>query len=112
MNNQSTETNISLTRFADSIGANRVVLALSVARLGDAVGNSILFILIPLYVADIPAPWFPLPKTILVGLLISLYGLVNAILQPVMGAWADRRTYPWLFTPERVQEAASNKVGS
>jgi hypothetical protein len=47
--------------FAENFGANRVVLALSFARLGDAVGNSILFIVIPLYVASLPAPWFPLP---------------------------------------------------
>ena len=79
-----------LTRISDSLGANRIVLALSVARLGDAVGNSILFIIIPLYVAKLPAPWFPLPETVLVGLLISLYGLVNSILQPLMGAITDR----------------------
>jgi len=58
-------------------GANRTVLALSIARLGDAVGNSILFIIIPLYVAKIPDPRFPIPETVLVGLLISLYGLVT-----------------------------------
>jgi MFS family permease len=75
---------------ADSIGANRTVLALSMARLGDAVGNSILFIVIPLYVAKLPAPWFPVPETVLVGLLISLYGLTNAFLQPFVGAWIDR----------------------
>ena len=33
--------------FAESIGANKVVLALSMARMGDAIGNSILFIIIP-----------------------------------------------------------------
>ena len=90
MDNTSTQTKIALARFASSIGANRVVVALSVARLGDAIGNSILFILIPLYVASLPAPWFHLPDTVLVGLLISLFGLANAILQPVMGALADR----------------------
>ena len=90
MDNINTQTKISLTRFASSIGANRVVVALSVARLGDAIGNSILFILIPLYVASLPAPWFHLPDTVLVGLLISLFGLANAVLQPVMGALADR----------------------
>jgi hypothetical protein len=57
-------------RLANNIGANRAVLALSMARLGDAVGNSILFIIIPLYVAELPAPWFPIPETVLVGLLI------------------------------------------
>jgi MFS family permease len=80
----------SISRLADSIGANRTVLALSAARLGDAVGNSILFIVIPLYVAQLPAPWLPIPETVLVGLLISLYGLTNAILQPAVGAWIDR----------------------
>lgn len=78
------------SRLADNIGANRTVLALSAARLGDAVGNSILFVVIPLYVAKLPAPWLPLPETVLVGLLIALYGLMNAILQPAVGAWIDR----------------------
>jgi MFS family permease len=76
-------------KFAEKIGLNRTVLALSVARLGDAIGNSILFIVIPLYVAKLPAPLFRLPETARVGILISLYGLVNALLQPVMGAFSD-----------------------
>ncbi len=75
---------------ARKLGVSRVVLALSVARLGDAVGNSILFIIIPLYVAKLPAPWFDLPESVRVGILISLYGLVNAVLQPFMGAFSDR----------------------
>ena len=79
-----------IDKVADNIGAKRTVLALSVARLGDAVGNSILFVVIPLYVAKLPAPWFPIPETVLVGILLSLYGLTNALLQPVVGAWIDR----------------------
>ncbi len=79
-----------LAQAADQLGANQVVLALSVARLADAVGNSILFIIIPLYVVKLPSPWFSLPEPVLVGLLISLYGLVNSVLQPFMGALADR----------------------
>ena len=79
-----------LSHIADRLGANQVVLALSVARLGDAIGNSILFIIIPLYVAKLPAPSFPLPETVLVGILISLYGLANSIFQPLTGAVADR----------------------
>jgi MFS family permease len=74
----------------ERIGASKVVLALSAARMGDAVGNSILFVIIPLYVAKLPAPWFPLPETVRAGLLISLYGLVNALLQPFAGAMVDR----------------------
>jgi MFS family permease len=79
-----------ITRIANGMGANRVVLALSIARLADALGNSILFIIIPLYVAQLPDPWFPFPEPVRVGVLISLYGIVNAILQPVMGAVSDR----------------------
>lgn len=74
---------------ADKFGANRTVLALSAARLGDAIGNSILFIVIPLYVAKLPAPWFHVPESVRVGILISLYGFVNSSLQPVMGALSD-----------------------
>ncbi len=77
-------------RIADRLGANRVVLALSAARMADAMGNSILFIVIPLYVARLPSPWFDLPEPILVGVLVSLYGLVNAFSQPVVGAFTDR----------------------
>lgn len=71
------------------LGANRVVLALSLARLGDGVGNSVLIVVLPLYVAHIPSRW-PLPTSVLVGLLIALFGLINSLVQPVAGAWIDR----------------------
>jgi len=76
--------------FAKNMGANRVVIALSFARMGDAVGNSILFIVLPLYVDQLAAPLFPFPDTVRVGLLIGAYGIVTAILQPVMGSIIDR----------------------
>jgi len=74
----------------ERIGGNRVVIALSAARLGDAIGNSILFIVLPIFVAKLPAPWLPFPETVRVGLLIALFGLVNSILQPFAGAFIDR----------------------
>lgn len=83
--------------FAEQIGANRAVLALSAARLGDAVGNSILFIILPLDVARLPAPWLPVPETVRVGILISLYGLVNSALQPIGGLLSDRLNRRKLF---------------
>jgi MFS family permease len=73
------------TRF----GVNRTVIALSIARLADAMGNSMIFIVIPLYVAQLPAPSFPLPESVLVGMLISLYGLIFSMAQPVMGVISD-----------------------
>jgi len=76
--------------FWESIGVNRGVLALSVARMADAIGNSILFILIPLYVAKIPSEIFHFPLPVLVGILISLYGIVNSSIQPFTGALSDK----------------------
>ncbi|MFP3852988.1 MAG: MFS transporter [Anaerolineales bacterium] len=73
------------------LGVNRIVLAISFARMADALGNSILFIVLPLYVAELPAPMFEkVPEPILIGSLISVYGLVFSVLLPVMGAWSDR----------------------
>lgn len=68
-------------------------MALSFARLGDAVGNSILIVVIPLYVAKLPSLWLPFPEPVRVGILISLYGLVAALFQPVFGAISDRIPY-------------------
>ena len=79
-----------ISEFAERLGANRTVMALSIARLGDALGNSILFIVLPIYVANLPSPWLPLPTTLLVGILISAFGIVNSGLQPYMGGWVDR----------------------
>lgn len=78
------------SKFLSSFGINRAVLALSAARMADAVGNSILFILIPLYVVKIPDTYFHLPQPVLVGILISVFGLVSSLFQPIMGAVTDR----------------------
>jgi MFS family permease len=77
-------------RIGQYLGVNRGVLALSIARLADALGNSILFIVIPIYVARLPHPVLNFPIPVLVGILISIYGLVNSLLQPVTGALSDR----------------------
>lgn len=65
-------------------------MALSTARMADAMGNSILFILIPLYVAKLPKEYVSFPVPILVGTLISLFGFIAAIFQPLMGALSDK----------------------
>ncbi|HET6527812.1 MAG TPA: MFS transporter, partial [Balneolaceae bacterium] len=77
-------------RFIKILGLNRAVMALSLARMADAMGNSILFILIPLYVAKLPHEYLPLAIPVLVGLLISLFGFITSIFQPVMGAISDK----------------------
>jgi MFS family permease len=82
--------NLVMLEKLERIGGNRVVIALSSARLGDAIGNSILFVVIPLFVAQLPSPLLPWPETIRVGFLIAVFGLVNALLEPVTGAMIDR----------------------
>lgn len=74
----------------ESIGLNRSVLALSVARMADALGNSILIVIIPIYISKLPKTYFHLALPVLVGLLISAYGLINSLLQPFMGALSDK----------------------
>ncbi len=76
-------------RLFSSLGINRAVVALSAARMADAIGNSILFILIPLYVKNIPDIYFNLPTPLLVGILISVFGFVSSVFQPLMGALTD-----------------------
>jgi MFS family permease len=83
--------------FARNIGANRAVVALSVARLGDGLGNSIVFILIPYYVAQLPSPLFGASESLRAGFLISWFGLVTAILQPFAGVLIDKFNRRKLF---------------
>ena len=71
-------------------GINREVLALSLGRFGDGIGNSILFIVIPLYVADLPAPFFAFPETVRAGILLAMFGLVAGLSQPLTGLLIDR----------------------
>lgn len=79
-----------LKEFFKEIGANPVVLALSLGRLGDGIGNSILFVVLPIYIAKLPAPGFNIPDSFKVGIALSLFGLTAGILQPLMGALSDR----------------------
>ncbi len=71
------------------LDVSRTVFALSIARMADGIGNSILFILIPLYLVKLHTTVnFPMP--ILVGILISAYGLGTAAFQPFTAAITDR----------------------
>jgi len=78
------------TQYFSSIGGNRHVVALSIARMAEAIGNSILFIVIPIYVAELPSLAFDWALPIMVGVLISLFGLISSTMQPFMGALSDR----------------------
>jgi MFS family permease len=86
-----------LTWLQDNLGVSREVLALSIARLGDGIGNSILIVVIPLYVARLPSPLLHFHEALLVGILISLYGFVNSATQPVAGTLLDRLGHHKVF---------------
>ena len=72
------------------LGLSRTVVALSIARMADGIANSILFILIPLYVVKLPDQSFPMPLPLLVGVIISAYGFAASLVQPLVGAYTDR----------------------
>ena len=71
-------------------GVNKIVVALSFARFADALGNSILVVLLPVYIASSPPAGLPWNETFLISIVISAYGLINTILQPLVGVATDR----------------------
>lgn len=71
-------------------GVNSNILTLSFARFADALGNSLMFVLLPLYIISLPSPNLPWANAILVSVTLSLYGIVNTILQPFVGVLTDR----------------------
>ena len=73
-------------------GADRRVVALGVARMADALGNSFLIIVLPLYVASgqITGGSLGLSESLITGLVLALFGLVSAAMQPLAGRLSDR----------------------
>jgi MFS family permease len=93
---------------AERVGFNRVVLALSFARMGDAIGNAILMVVLPLYVDVLPSPSFAVSEPMRVGFLLSVYGFVAAVVQPIVGIWSDRMgRRKWLIQLGLIVMAAS-----
>lgn len=74
-------------------GVNQTVLAISFARFTDALGNSLIYVLLPIYIASMPSPRVSWSEPVLVSVVIALYGLVNTILQPFIGVITDRLPY-------------------
>ncbi len=85
------------------------VLALSFARMADALGNSLLIVLLPLYIAREPSSLSFLPMAAQVGLVVSLYGFLLAFGQPFAGAASDRagRRKPFILAGLLLMMAAT-----
>jgi len=83
---------------------DRRVVALGLARMADAIGNSFLIVVLPLYLASGQVPIEGLVGTelsalgvsltvteyLLVGLVLSLFGFLNSFSQPFTGRLSDR----------------------
>jgi len=79
---------------------DRRVLALAMARMADALGNSFLIIVLPLYIAsgeislvgivDERLLGFRLTEEFLIGVVLSLFGFLNSFGQPFTGRLSDR----------------------
>ncbi len=82
------------------LGTDSRVLALAFARMADALGNSFLIIVLPLYIASGEVSLsgivgteilgFVLREETLIGLVLSLFGLLNSFGQPFTGRLSDR----------------------
>lgn len=78
------------------LDTDRRVFALAFARMADSLGNSFLIVVLPAYVARIvgdggaAVAGFDLPTTLLVGVVLSLFGFLNSGLQPLTGRLSDR----------------------
>jgi MFS family permease len=81
-------------------GSDRQVVVLALARMADAVANSFLIIVLPLYIAsgDLAVPalsgatvlGYPLTLELLIGFALSLFGFLNSSVQPLTGRLSDR----------------------
>jgi MFS family permease len=82
------------------LGIDGRVLTLGIARMADALGNSFLIIVLPLYIergpidvdAFLGAGPLGIDVTVglLVGIVLSLFGLLNSLGQPFTGRLSDR----------------------
>lgn len=68
------------------------VLVLAFARMGDSIGNSFLIVVLPLYIANgvVTGDALGLNDALLTGLVLSMFGLFNSIVQPFAGRASDR----------------------
>jgi MFS family permease len=82
------------------LGTDRRVIVLALARMADAVANSFLIIVLPLYIAsgELALPGFegvsvlgiPVTLELLIGAALSLFGFLNSFAQPFTGRLSDR----------------------
>ncbi|PEN14944.1 MFS transporter [Longibacter salinarum] len=82
---------MSPAKIASFFKTDRRVLALAIARMADALGNSFLVIVLPLYVASgiVDGYTFGLSQPMIAGLVLALFGIASSITQPLAGRLSD-----------------------
>ncbi|SEH12056.1 Predicted arabinose efflux permease, MFS family [Natronorubrum sediminis] len=70
---------------------DRRVLTLAFARMADGIGNSFLIIVIPIYVGSelITGTTFGLGESMVIGIILSIFGFLNSSFQPFTGRLSD-----------------------
>ncbi len=73
-------------------GIPRDVVALGFARMADAMGNSFLIVVLPLYIASgqVGGEVLGLAEPFVTGIVLGLFGLVSSLCQPAVGRLSDR----------------------
>lgn len=76
----------------DFFGVDRRVIALGFARMADAMGNSFLIVVLPLYIAseNITGNFLGFSEAMVTGIVLGLFGLVSSFCQPFSGRLSDR----------------------
>ncbi len=68
------------------------IVTLAVARMADSLGNSFLIIVLPLYIASerVTGDGLGLSTAAVTGFILAVFGLVSAVVQPLVGRFSDR----------------------
>jgi len=88
----------SLPAQQELFGISTQVIVLGIARFADAFGNSLLFVVLPLYFDNFKNEVPSLPPELTIGILIGLGPLVSFIVQPFAGTIADHTNRYKLIT--------------
>jgi len=73
-------------------GVDQRIIALGVARMADAVANSFLIVVLPLYIAGghLQGWRLGLSEAAFTGVTLGAFGIVSFVVQPLAGRWSDR----------------------
>lgn len=73
-------------------GHDSRVVILGIARMADALGNSFLIVVLPLYIAsgEVSGATMGLTESLIIGIIIGIYGLASSVFQPFVGGISDR----------------------